>query len=248
MRIVSLCPSTTETLIALGRTEALVGITKFCIHPASTVAGIEKVGGTKNPKVDRILELRPDLVFVNEEENRREDYEALADQLRVEVSFPQRADEIPEHLRWIGALVKRKEAAEVEARALEEALTALDAERSRTFRYAYLIWRRPFMAAGAPTYVDDLLGRAGGQNVFADEDARYPEVDLGRVRPEPEVVFLPDEPFPFAAEHIPEIKALAPRSEVRLVSGDDLCWHGVRTRHGVQWLRRFLSRFGEEPA
>ncbi|MEO1233359.1 MAG: helical backbone metal receptor [Myxococcota bacterium] len=249
MRLVSLCPSTTETLIALGRADALVGITKFCIHPEDIVAGIEKVGGTKNPKVERILELAPDLVFVNEEENRREDYEALSARLPVEVSFPQRADEIPAHLRRIGALIGAEAAAERHAQALESELAALAAKRRpRAFRYAYLIWKKPFMAAGAPTYVDDLIGRAGGVNVFAEAPERYPEVDLTTVQPEPDVILLPDEPFPFSEQHVPEVQALAPQSRVHLVSGDDLCWHGVRTLRGVQWLRRFLSRFDEEPA
>ena len=78
MRIVSLCPSLTELVFDLGHGDALVGRTKFCVHPADRVDRVEKVGGTKNPKIDRIITLAPDLVLLNEEENRREDAEALA--------------------------------------------------------------------------------------------------------------------------------------------------------------------------
>ena len=77
MRIVSLCPSLTELVFDLGRGDDLVGITKFCVHPADRVEAIEKVGGTKDPKVDRIIELAPDIVLLNNEENRIEDANAL---------------------------------------------------------------------------------------------------------------------------------------------------------------------------
>ena len=92
MRIVSLCPSLTELVFELGRGAELVGRTKFCIHPADRVGAVEKVGGTKNPKVDRIIELAPDIVLLNEEENRREDAEALESSgIRCHVSFPRNA-------------------------------------------------------------------------------------------------------------------------------------------------------------
>src|SRR5574341_2544746 len=77
MRIVSLCPSLTELVFDLGLGDSLVGRTKFCVHPAPQVEEIEKLGGTKNPKIARIIELAPDIVLMNEEENRLEDAEAL---------------------------------------------------------------------------------------------------------------------------------------------------------------------------
>src|SRR5688500_13950351 len=93
MRIVSLCPSLTELVFDLGRGEELVGRTKFCIHPADRVGAVESVGGTKNPKVERIVALAPDLVLLNEEENRREDAEALeAAGISCHTSFPRDAD------------------------------------------------------------------------------------------------------------------------------------------------------------
>lgn len=243
VRIVSLCPSTTESIIVLGRAEALVGRTKFCIHPADVVAGIEKVGGTKSPKIDRILALEPNLVLLNEEENRRADHDALAPHVRVEVSFPKTVGEVPDHLRWLGRLIDAEGEANVQAAALEAALEDLDGVRAARpkarFRYAYLIWRGPFMAAGAPTYVDDLLGRAGGVNVCA-ELGRYPEVELERL--DPDVVLLPDEPFPFAEAHIPEIRALQPSARVELLPGDDCCWHGTRSLQGVQLAQALFAR------
>ena len=82
MRIVSLCPSITESLVALGLVESLAGVTRYCIHPRDALKGIPRVGGTKNPDLGAIRAAKPDLVFCNSEENRKEDIEALSDRSR----------------------------------------------------------------------------------------------------------------------------------------------------------------------
>src|ERR687895_2897041 len=113
MRIVSLCPSLTELVFDLGRGEELVGRTKFCVHPIGRVERIESVGGTKNPKIARIVELAPDLVLMNEEENRREDAQALAAAgVRCHVSFPRDVDDTARMVRDIGAVLERPDDAE----------------------------------------------------------------------------------------------------------------------------------------
>jgi ABC-type Fe3+-hydroxamate transport system substrate-binding protein len=251
VRIVSLCPSTTETLIDLGLARDLVGVTKFCIHPANVVRDIEKVGGTKTPKIEHILALSPDLVLFNEEENRREDYEALAPHVRVASDFPKTVADVPRHIRWLGELVGRAERAETRAAELERALARVQAARARRpaaqFRFAYLIWRKPWMAAGRDTYVDDLLTRAGGENVFDGAEARYPELELSELDGRrTDVVLLADEPFPFDARHVPEVEgAVRPGTQVELISGDDCCWHGVRSLRGAELALDLFERFAK---
>ncbi len=248
VRLVSLCPSTTETIIALGAADKLVGITRFCIHPAQTVKNMEKVGGTKDPKLSRILELNPDLVFFNQEENRKEDWQALQDKLRVEVSFPKYLADIPEHLRRVGYLIDRSEAAETMAQQLQQELSQLRARPiKRRFGYGYLIWKKPWMAVGKETYVDDVLAYAGGENVFSGREERYPAFELEElIEAEPELVLLSDEPFPFKAKHQEELEALLPNSKILLVGGDDYCWHGVRSLRAVEQIRALRLRFQPE--
>lgn len=236
MRIVSLCPSTTETLVELGLAESLVGVTRFCIHPADVVARLVKVGGTKDPNLARIRALRPDLVLMNAEENRQPDHEALAADLRVDVTHPRTVKEVPALLRHFGTLTETAERAEVHAVALEQALAALRPAR-QPWSYLYLIWRDPWMAAGPGTYIDDLLGLAGGVNVVTAPD--YPAVDVGALRPA--VVLLPDEPFPFTDKHVPELRALQPTARIERISGDDACWHGVRSIRGVALVQRLAD-------
>lgn len=254
VRIVSLCPSITESLIALGLHEEIVGITRFCIHPAESVAKIRKLGGTKDPKIDDIVSLKPDLVFMNAEENRQEDHEALAEQLEVDVSMPQRVTDVAEHLRHLGYRVNRPAQGETSAARVERALDELKQERLRlglkdipsdeqgVFRTAYLIWKDPFMTVNRDTYVHDLLRWAGATNAFAEHDQRYPQITSDEVADARlDVLLLPDEPFPFAAKHLPELAALFPNLAMELVSGDDYCWHGIRTERGLQAARELLA-------
>jgi ABC-type Fe3+-hydroxamate transport system substrate-binding protein len=251
MRVVSLCPSLTELVFALGRGPSLVGRTRFCHRPAGLVDAVERVGGTKNPKISRVVALRPDLVLLNEEENRREDADALAAAgVPLHVSFPRDAASTAAMIRDVGrALDAAAEAeplaADVERRAA--AVAARAAARAAAgeppVRWAYLIWRRPWMAVRDDTFVSALLDGAGGANVFAGAAARYPEVTpaaLGAA--DPAVVLLASEPFPFAPDHADELAAESglPRDRFVLADGELLSWHGPRTGAAAEYAERLL--------
>jgi ABC-type Fe3+-hydroxamate transport system substrate-binding protein len=248
-RIVSLCPSITETLVAIGGLVELVAATRFCVRPQGLLRGLPRIGGTKNPDIARILDLAPDLVFANEEENRREDVEALrAAGVEVDVSFPRAVAEVAPEIRSWGKRIEKEDRAEALARRIETDLAALDEEPPPgKFRYAYWIWRNPWMTVSDDTYVADLLRRAGGVNVYGDEPERYPTtapkdaIERGAV-----VHLFPSEPYPFREEkHDAEAALLfGPSSRRVFVEGDDLCWHGARTLDGLRAARR-LRRFGK---
>lgn len=235
MRIVSLCPSTTESLIAFGLRDQLVGVTRYCVHPEEAVRGLTRVGGTKNPDLAAIRALAPDLVFLNAEENRREDAEAIASEFPIEVSHPRRAAEIPALLRAFGRKTGRTADGESWAERIEAALERLPNDPA-PFRFAYLIWKDPFMTIGDGTYIADLLRLAGGVNVFGGLlDRDYPEVTEAEiVAAAPEVLLLPDEPFRFREPDRLFWSERLPEADVRLVSGEDFSWHGVRTLRGLE--------------
>ena len=254
MRVVSLCPSLTELVFDLGRGADLVGVTKFCVHPAQGVAAIEKVGGTKNPKVDRIVELAPDLVLLNEEENRAEDAESLREAgIRCHVSFPRTAGETAEMVRSIGAALGSADEAETIAAEIEaRAERARAAARGRPpVRFACLIWRRPWMAAAGDTFLDALLGLAGGVNVFADRADRYPEVTATELASaDPDAILLTSEPFPFREEHADELAGATglPRERFVFVDGELLSWHGSRTPRGIDYAASVVETLREAVA
>lgn len=258
MRIVSLCPSLTELVFDLGRGEDLVGVTEYCVHPAEGVEHVEKVGGTKSPDIDRIVELVPDIVLLNEEENRREDEAALAAEgVRCLTTFPRNAPETAEMVRTIGEALEREDEAERIARDIEvRTARAVDAAKGvPAVRWAYLIWRKPYMTVSSDTFASSLLEQAGGRNVFGEHSVRYPEIaveDLAAA--DPELVLLCTEPFPFADKHVAELAEATGLDPERFViaNGEYLSWHGSRTPDGVDYaaelIRECRMRRDAEPS
>ena len=250
MKLVSLCPSLTELVFDLGAGDWLVGRTKFCVHPVDRVDAVEKVGGTKNPKIERIIELAPDLVLMNDEENRKEDAAALlAAGLRVHSSLPRTAAETAAMVRSIGIALGRSREAERVAADIERRADRVRREAARhpPVRYACLIWREPLMTITDDTFIAGLLKLAGGQNVFGARQGRYPVITAAELHEaDPLLVLLPDEPFPFQAKHADELASLSrlPRDRFRLVDGELLSWHGSRTPRGIDYAELVL-RSGE---
>ena len=250
MRIISLCPSLTELVFDLGAGDSLIGRTKFCVHPADRVEAVEKLGGTKNPKIDRIIDLAPDLVLMNDEENRKEDADALqAAGIRVHSSMPRTAAETAAMVRSIGIVLGRSREAELIASDIERRADRVRREASRhpPIRYACLIWRDPIMTVSDDTFIAGLLALPGGQNVFGDSGERYPTIAPEQLHDaDPLVVLLPNEPFPFQSTHVDElsIQARLPRDRFKLADGELLSWHGSRTPRGIDYAESILRGVG----
>lgn len=247
-RIVSLVPSLTEALFALGLGERLVGVTDWCVHPAEKVADLPKVGGTKNPDRERIAELAPDLVLANREENRRRDVEALeALGLDVWVTYPRT---VGEAARLLGELADLGAMPSARTRVLEpiEAEIAAAAHRVPQPPVPVFcpVWKDPWMAVGGDTYADDLLQVCGGRNVFAARpERRYPIVTLEEVvEAAPEVILLPDEPYAFGPREVEELSRLplpAARSgRIHPIDGTLVSWYGPRIAKAIQGIGELL--------
>ncbi|HZP38741.1 MAG TPA: cobalamin-binding protein [Methylomirabilota bacterium] len=249
-RIVSLIPSITEILFAIGAGDRVVGCTIYCTEPPEGVATKTRVGGEKNPKLELIRELGADLVIANVEENVREHVETLRGWgIPVHVTYPRT---VADGIRLVGELGALLEidgpARELEA-ALREQYEAVRAARAgRPSRRVFCpIWRRPYMTINADTYVHDMLTVAGGANVFAAASRRYPEVTLEEVAATgAEVILLPDEPYRFRAVHrrdfdpYPGLPAVRD-GRIHLVDGKLLTWYGPRIREALRVLPPLLD-------
>jgi ABC-type Fe3+-hydroxamate transport system substrate-binding protein len=225
VRVVSLVPSATETLLAWGIEP--VAVTRFCEHPE-----LRPVGGTKDPDLPAIVALAPDLVVMCVEENRREDADALVEAgVRVHAVDIDSLADVPPQLDALAAAV----GASAPAR---WAPPVPDPDRPR-LRAFVPIWRRPWMTMSGGCYGSSLLAAVGVDNVFADAAERYPTTTLADAAAlAPDVVLAPSEPYPFAERHRAELEEVAP---VVLVDGQDLFWWGHRTPAAVERLARAVA-------
>jgi len=231
VRIVSLVPSLTETLFAIGAGDSLVGITDYCIFPE----GLDRprVGGTKTPNIARIRELRPDLVYVNIEENLKKHADQIATFARVIATEPKTISDVVKLIEMLG----RTHDCEVKAAELTKQLKA-GGKRLTPFTFAVPIWKNPWKWCGGDTYVSNLVESVGGRNVLRDR-RRYPSIELAEVLAlKPDIVFLPDEPYAFTSGDAAEVGG-APRI-IGPFPGHLFTWHGVRTIEGLQFLRSSL--------
>jgi ABC-type Fe3+-hydroxamate transport system substrate-binding protein len=251
-RIVSLVPSVTELICHLGGADRLVGVTRFCTEPAAVVARLPRLGGTKTPQREALRALQPDLVVVNSEENRREDFEALlADGVPVFVSFVRSVVETVRSVVRLGAALDLDTAAAALAGEIADTRAATIAAAPARRRVFCPIWRKPWMSFNRDTYCHDLLACAGGDNLCAGAAVRYPTVELNEIAVlAPQVILLPDEPYPFAERHRASLGALldspAGRAgQIHLVDGRALSWYGPRTPDA---LRTFAGLVGSAPA
>jgi ABC-type Fe3+-hydroxamate transport system substrate-binding protein len=278
-RVVSLVPSLTESMFELGLGSALVGITDYCIYPAEAVSRLPRIGGTKNPRVTEIVALKPELVLANQEENTRQTVEAIEAQgVFVWVTFPKTVREALDVL-WTLTGVFFNRTAAIRLETLELTLDwAISSSLDVTpRRYFCPIWEedesdgnRWWMTFNRYTYCHDVLRIAGGENVFADRERRYPlAADLGNAASEeagdrdtryprvtldeicslqPEMILLPSEPFSFNEGHVDVFKEIfagtpaAQQDRIILVDGSLITWHGTRLARALQELPALFSK------
>ncbi len=245
-RIVSLVPSTTETVFALGAGDRMVGVTRFCVHPREARERAAMVGGTKNPDVERIFALRPHLVLANREENRKEDIEKIRSRVEVLLAFPRTVGEASSDILRLGGILGTDERARAITSSIERARLDLRRGGVRPFRFLYFIWRRPFMVAGPETFIDGLLAEAGGINCAPRDRGRYPELGAEEVETAgADVLLLSSEPFPFRDVHRTELRARFAADRILLVDGELLSWHGVRLIEGLPYLGNLTRHIGD---
>lgn len=244
-RIVSLVPSLTDYLFAIGAGDRLVGITEFCVAPAEQVRHLPTIRGTKNPDREAILALQPDLVLAAKEENMARDVRALeAEGIPVYVTNILSVAHAADQLAALAKLLDARQGATALLDELRAELWRAYAEQSARQRRRALafVWRDPWMAVGEETYANDLLALCGFENVALHMPGRYPRAALRSfMELNPEVILLPDEPYAFTdadwESFLPfgDVPAVMSQ-QVFIFDGKLLSWYGSRT---AQALRLF---------
>jgi len=252
-RIISLVPSQTELLFDLGLEEEVVGVTKFCIHPAEKVKGKVKIGGTKRYDFDKIAALNPDLIIGNKEENEEAQIEQLAAKYPVWMSDIATLNDALEMIQMVGGLLHKK----VEATDLQNIIQnsfqkniyikhpqpLKESIRAESLTAAYFIWKKPYMVAAKNTFIDEMMGVAGFTNVY-EKKSRYPTTDLEELQQlQPEMILLSSEPYPFKMKHVAEFQAACPDAKVRIVDGEMFSWYGSRLVKSAAYFSRIMNEF-----
>ncbi len=231
-RIVSLVPSITELLFALGLDEQIVGRTGFCVHPHDKVRQVRKVGGTKAVNIDAIRALRPTHLIVNIDENERETVEELrAFVPHIVVTHPQTPHDNLALYALLGAIFDREQEASRLSEALEARLREAAAHAYVAQNVLYLIWREPWMTVARDTYIAAML-RLVNWETLPDVHggnagvARYPSFDFDHAPWLADVdrILLSSEPYRFTQTHCDTLKR-DPRfagKRIELIDGEQV--------------------------
>lgn len=237
-RIISIVPSQSELLWDLGLRKELIGITKFCIHPDEMYKGVERVGGTKKLDLDKIRQLKPDLIIGNKEENEQAQIEELRKEFPVWMSDIYDLSDAYEMISALGLITGKEEAAEQLVKRINDNFQRLDITKFKAKKVAYFIWYDPFMAAGSDTFINYMLERLGMVNVFSFM-SRYPEITASQIKSaDPDLIFLSSEPYPFKEKHLSELEQICPRSNIQLVDGEMFSWYGSRLLQAPGYFQR----------
>nr|QIQ10483.1 Vitamin B12-binding protein [uncultured bacterium] len=222
MRIISLVPSLTESLLDFGIPD-IVGRTKFCIHPKDQVKDIEVIGGTKNIHIEKIRALKPDLILANKEENMKEQVETLMPDFKVWVTNIENIEDNYYFLKNLGNMFNQKEKAQAFNLKIYDIFNQY--KLNKRIKAAYLIWKKPYMTIGSDTFIHHLLQQFGFDNIFS-EQKRYPVIEMQDLD-EAEIIMLSSEPYPFQEKHLEEFRAVYPDKKIIIVDGEAFSWYGT---------------------
>jgi len=237
IRIVSLVPSQTEFLHALGLEEEVVGITKFCIHPKEWWKSKKRVGGTKNVDFEKVKALQPDLIIGNKEENDKENISRLESICPIWMSDISTLEDSYEMMLSLGELAGKSSEAKAIVDKIKEGFSQLKPIAAYP-KVAYFIWKKPWMAAGSDTFIHQMLEKCGFQN--AVQSTRYPELQENDF-PEVDFVFLSSEPYPFKEQDVNEVEKLFPKAKIVIVDGEYFSWYGSRLLDAPTYFQQLIT-------
>lgn len=238
-RIVSLVPSQTELLYDLDLENSIVGITKFCVHPPQLKKNKTIVGGTKKINIDKIIDLQPDIILCNKEENTEEIVLACQEICSVHVSDIVTIQDCLELIVQYGVIFKKKnEASKISDRIVVQ-LNQFNSfvQNKKSLKVAYFIWKDPWMVAGNNTFINHVLERNNFQNVFSKFD-RYPEISVYDLPDDLDLILLSSEPFPFKQMHRKELQTYSNSAKLYLVDGEMFSWYGSRLIKAFDYFKK----------
>ena len=238
-RIISLVPSQTEFLYHLGISP--IAQTIFCIHPKSAFKSANKIGGTKKLNIDKIISLKPDLIIGNKEENDKNQILELQQHFPLWMSDIYTPEDAYAMMKALGRILDKEPAVNELIRHIKSSYSSI-LPLSEEPTCLYLIWQKPFMAVGSPSFIHSNLKIIGCRNL-AEKLGRYPELSESQIEKlNPNFIFLSSEPFPFKKNHQAAIQAQFPESKVLLVDGEMFSWYGNRMPAATKYFKQLIKK------
>ena len=235
-RIISVVPSQTELLYDLGLENEVVGITKFCIHPKKWFETKVRVGGTKTLDLEKIKQLKPDLIIANKEENTKKQIKELQQHFSVWTSDIRNLADSLEMIKQVGLITNTESKAKEIVSKIEKDFEHLSSIKKQPKSTLYFIWKDPYMSIGATTFIHDVMERAGFINVIETQE-NYPIITEEEIRTiNPQLILLSSEPYPFKEKHIKQFEKICPNAQILLVDGELFSWYGSRLTKTVNYL------------
>lgn len=239
-KVVSLVPSVTETLIEWGQIP--VARTQFCIYPQEAVNSIPHVKGTKNPDLEKIIQLSPDLIIANKEENKQDDIDVLQKHHPVWITYPEDIDSMLVYLKDLAKLCDDKDKIKNDITSVQSYFSNM--KKKDKHNVACFIWKKPWMVAGSKTYISSLI-ESYSNNAFLHLE-RYPSIDLTDLKKNTvDHVFLLTEPFCFNDTHKQEFKDYFRENNfdmsVSILNGENFTWPGPRAVKAIEEMKRVLN-------
>ena len=240
LRIISTVPSITELLFDLGLDDRVIGITRFCIHPEQWYRSKQRIGGTKNLHLNKIKELKPDLIISNKEENTKEEIESLMMDFEVLITDIKTIDDNLGLINILGQKLSCTERALELTHKLQSVMESLHVIQKASA--VYLIWKDPYMTTGGDTFINNMLENVGFKNLYSDQ-IRYPQIPIEElIRLNPQFVLLSSEPYPFGEKHIAELQNELPDTKILLVDGEAFSWYGSRIIKKAEYLKSIQTK------
>ncbi len=238
-RIICLVPSITELLIDLGLEDKVVGITKFCIHPNHLRLTKTIIGGTKSVNLNKIKQLKPDLIIANKEENTQKDIEEVSKHYPTWISDVYNVTDAIDMIQSISKITNTQKKGLLIIKNIKHSIAQLSINKDKNV--IYLIWYNPIMAAGSNNYINSILKLEGYTNLLnTNKFSRYPEITMDKIKTlNPDILLLSSEPFPFKEKHLELFKKELPKTDIKLVNGEWYSWYGSRMIKAIQSLSNF---------
>ena len=240
-KIISLVPSLTELLFDLGLENKIKGITQFCISPAEKVKTVEKIGGTKNINLTKIEQIKPDLIIASKEENVKEQIEKLSKKYNIYLTDINTFDNALSEIKNIGKITKtEKKAKEITNKIIDNFTKISSSLNNKTF--AFFIWNKPLMVVGQNTFINDIMAKIGGKNIYNFKPDRYPETTITEIENlKPDIIFLSTEPYKFTEKH-KKLFVNLNRTKIFIVECEYFAWYGSRLIKTPEYINKLLKK------